>query len=213
MKRKLSHYEVLRVDEAASFDEIKAAWHAIAKKTHPDRNPGNEKALRVFKRCSEAWDVLSDPELRKAYDATLHPDSKKPSCSSCGSPVANSDQKLCPRCNILQRMPSKASTLESDFPPDSAEAAFASASRRVREYEQPLPPRMNSMSLLEGLMAESAIRHAFNGEEGGNGKSIVEVDQDGKKIHIEIDADSLRALHGNLKTSWRIFRLVRDLFR
>ena len=96
----------------------------------------------------------------------------------------------------------------SESPTVDVSGAFSS--RTAKDYEQPLPPRAGSGSLLEGLMADAALRHAFNGE-GSNERSVIEIEQAGQKIRVEIDPASLRALHGNLKTTWRIFRLVRDL--
>jgi molecular chaperone DnaJ len=62
-------YSVLGVDENASAEEIKKAYKRLAKKHHPDANPGDKKAEERFKQVSAAYDVLSNPEKRKQYDA------------------------------------------------------------------------------------------------------------------------------------------------
>jgi molecular chaperone DnaJ len=65
------HYKVLGVDKKASADEIKKAYRKLARKYHPDKNPGDAKAEARFKEISLAHDVLGDPEKRKEYDRAL----------------------------------------------------------------------------------------------------------------------------------------------
>ncbi len=72
MAEKRDYYEVLGVDKTADDASIKRAYRKLAKKYHPDANPGSESAAAKFRECSEAYAVLSDPEKRKAYDTYGH---------------------------------------------------------------------------------------------------------------------------------------------
>ena len=68
MAEKRDYYEVLGLDKGASEDEIKKAYRTLAKKYHPDLNPGDPTAETKFKEVGEAYDVLSDPQKRARYD-------------------------------------------------------------------------------------------------------------------------------------------------
>src|SRR5262245_56755547 len=66
------YYEVLGVKRDASEDQIKQAYRKLARKYHPDRNPGDKQAESNFKEVQEAYDVLSDKEKRTQYDRFGH---------------------------------------------------------------------------------------------------------------------------------------------
>ena len=71
-EQKRDYYEVLGVDKNADDAAIKKAYRVLAKKYHPDMNPGDKEAEKKFKEASEAYAVLSDPEKRKQYDQFGH---------------------------------------------------------------------------------------------------------------------------------------------
>lgn len=71
-EQKRDYYEVLGIGKNADDAEIKKAYRALAKKYHPDVNPGNAEAEAKFKEASEAYAVLSDPDKRRQYDQFGH---------------------------------------------------------------------------------------------------------------------------------------------
>lgn len=71
-EQKRDYYEVLGVDKNADEAAIKRAYRVLAKKYHPDMNPGDAEAEKKFKEASEAYAVLSDPEKRRQYDQFGH---------------------------------------------------------------------------------------------------------------------------------------------
>ena len=68
MAEKRDYYEVLGIGKNATDAEIKSAYRKLAKKYHPDLNPGDKEAEEKFKEVNEANDVLSDPQKRQRYD-------------------------------------------------------------------------------------------------------------------------------------------------
>src|SRR5512139_2809822 len=69
---KRDYYEILGVNRDASEEELKKSYRRLAMKHHPDRNPDNPKAEEAFKEAKEAYEILSDPNKRAAYDQYGH---------------------------------------------------------------------------------------------------------------------------------------------
>lgn len=70
-EQKRDYYEVLGVDKNADDAAIKKAYRVLAKKYHPDMNPGDKEAEKKFKEASEAYAVLSDPEKRNSMTSLV----------------------------------------------------------------------------------------------------------------------------------------------
>lgn len=85
------YYEVLGVGKDASQDEIKRAFRHLAKKHHPDANPGDKDAEARFKEINEAYEVLSDPAKRSNYDAYGNPNGPFANPGGGGARGAGSD--------------------------------------------------------------------------------------------------------------------------
>ena len=83
MADKRDYYEVLGVSKSADESEIKKAYRSLAKKYHPDMNPGDAEAEQKFKEVNEAYAVLSDPEKKAKYDQFGH-DAFDPSAGGFG---------------------------------------------------------------------------------------------------------------------------------
>lgn len=72
MAAKRDYYEILEVGKTASAEDLKKSYRKKAIQFHPDKNPGNKEAEEKFKELSEAYEVLSNPEKRSAYDRFGH---------------------------------------------------------------------------------------------------------------------------------------------
>src|ERR1700743_2427912 len=69
---KRDYYEILEIERTIESDGIKKSYRRLAVKYHPDKNPGDKEAENKFKELSEAYEILSDPQKRAAYDQYGH---------------------------------------------------------------------------------------------------------------------------------------------
>lgn len=90
-EQKRDYYEVLGVDKNADDAALKKAYRVLAKKYHPDMNPGDKEAEAKFKEASEAYAVLSDPEKRRQYDQFGHAAFEGPGGGSGGFDFSGAD--------------------------------------------------------------------------------------------------------------------------
>ena len=72
MSKKRDYYEILGLSRDASDEDIKKSYRKLAMKHHPDRNPDDKSAEGKFKEAKEAYEMLSEPDKRRAYDAYGH---------------------------------------------------------------------------------------------------------------------------------------------
>ena len=76
MAEKRDYYEVLGIDRNASASEIKKAYRKLAKKYHPDTNPGDKEAEAKFKEVTEAYEILSDSEKKARGETASSPEAR-----------------------------------------------------------------------------------------------------------------------------------------
>src|SRR5579871_1384749 len=83
---KQDYYDLLGVSRKATAKDIRASFRKLARKYHPDLNPGDKSAEEKFKQLQEAYDVLSDAKKRQMYDQVgFYSDNYQPGASPSGS--------------------------------------------------------------------------------------------------------------------------------
>ena len=110
-------YQVLGVAETASIEEIKSQYRWLARKFHPDQNGNDERAVKSFLAITEAYEVLSVPELRAEYDTFLHGKTQDSPSSSGHAPRAEGQQQ--PQNSA--KPPYRGQSRESTKPPPRSE--------------------------------------------------------------------------------------------
>ena len=131
MAERPDYYKILGVGKNASDEEIKKAYRKLARQYHPDRNPGDKQAEERFKEISQAHDVLSDPEKRKAYDRGSGP------FGGFGEPAASTRARSAAASATSSRTCSAAAAAGAARPAAAAPAAAAAARRRAAAISRP----------------------------------------------------------------------------
>ncbi|MBA3970904.1 MAG: J domain-containing protein [Bacteroidetes bacterium] len=124
-----NYYIILEVKSTATFDEIKSAYRALAKKYHPDKNTGNKAAEEYFKEIQQAYSVLSNPEKRRKYDLrssyTARPQTTQRSSSPSPQYTGNAYQYAQQQAQYRQQQPREESQKRTTQQPpikDNAES-------------------------------------------------------------------------------------------
>jgi curved DNA-binding protein CbpA len=103
-----NYYIVLGVPNTASFEEIKAAYRGLAKKYHPDRNPGNKAAEDFFKEVQQAYSILSNPEKRKKFDLRFsYGNTQETRRKPAGTPYTGNAYQYAQQQNAYRQPPPK----------------------------------------------------------------------------------------------------------
>ena len=137
------HYDALGIEESSTYADIRAAWHAIAHRDHPDKTKSARSASR-FQRASVAWGVLRDPDARMVYDEELWV-FRTPRCIVCGGPSPH--QGICSLCalatprNRPPPRPSAAAPMPPTPPTPPTPKTPATPATPANPKKPPKPPR------------------------------------------------------------------------
>jgi curved DNA-binding protein CbpA len=155
-----THYQILGVDNSATPEDLKKAYKAAAKASHPDHHPDDPTAEERFKAVAAAWDVLGDAEKRKAYDELLArppepeplpppppppPRQRQPWEDVQPAPRSTAaDPGVCPACLIAQRS-GRLRCADCDQAHHAYVHGVHQASAGARRRYAPLAPRMRPL--------------------------------------------------------------------
>jgi curved DNA-binding protein CbpA len=87
-----SHYDTLRVDRGAAPECVRKAYRQLAQQFHPDKHPGKSAAAQVMAQINQAYEVLSDPAARAAYDSWLEAENNRPRVARPAASVFTPDR-------------------------------------------------------------------------------------------------------------------------
>jgi len=206
------HYATLGVARGADFETIRTAWRVLARKWHPDRNPGDAGAEATFKECSAAWNVLSDTERRRAYDTerdeieferTAH--ARTARCTSCGEPAVRG-MPLCLRCAIAARLRQKKAKAPHQAPPPASPPPPKPKKKKrtppkttpeQQRYEEEVE-RLTDPDFYDDVIGSRHADHYAAGTGNLDGDSLLEV--------LMSDASIRSAFEGNKKPAGSVSR-------
>jgi len=165
------YYTVLGVPRTASEKDIKTAYRKLARKHHPDVNPGDKKSENLFKEIGEAYSVLSDPEKRKKYDRWGHNWDKIDQAQASGSGRSGTRYSWSPTTGAGNGGAPGGFNVESDdlgglfeqlFGRSAGRTRVRSAPRKGTDLEQPVEITLEEA--FNGTQRTFSIRDAESGD-------------------------------------------------
>jgi curved DNA-binding protein len=166
-----NYYEVLEVSRNASGEEIKKAFRRLARRYHPDVNPGDQTAEEKFKEINEAYDILSDDNKRRDYNnSKLNPGSRRQTSNSKGRTAAKNIGIKNPREYTTASRTATASRVRST-------EAYRPGTTRTAKVISPRPTRRDVEARLT-----LPLEKAYQG-----GKERIRL-EDGRSLEVEMPA-------------------------
>lgn len=163
-------YSIIGVDKSASDDDVKKAYRKLAKKLHPDLNPGNKEIEKKFKELSQAYDILGDSQKRKKYDRGLIDAQGNDRAAGFGFKPGRSQAE-------------RGDPFGNFDPQDIFADIFQSARRRANIFGEDEPPP----TPIKGADITVALRIGFLDAARGT-KRKISLGQSGRTIEISIPA-------------------------
>src|SRR4026207_997351 len=162
MAAKQDYYEILGIKRDAKPDEIKKAYRRLARKYHPDVNPGDKAAEERFKAMSEAHDVLSDPKKRSVYDRFGQYSENLADAAARGAGGPQGGARTPPGfdftgCDGASGSPGGASSSGSSFRDIFADL-FGGGATREKEPPRPQPQRGADIEMPLSVTFEEGIK-------------------------------------------------------
>ncbi len=179
---KKDYYEILGVKKSASADDIRKAFRKLARKYHPDVNPGDKAAEEKFKTLSEANDVLSDPKKRKIYDQVgFYSDNIDPATA-----------------DAYARAGSQAVERFGEGFPGAQRRRWPGCKFRFRRLRFLRHVRGAAGDGRPATQARAAFKDIFSGIFGGRGGSVQEGPEPGSDLEYQVNVPFWTAIRGGV---------------